>query len=141
MSLATAVQALKSEILSGVTAAEALAFIAEEEGLNPILLERKFSESYGRSPAEYSAAPPAPLPTSTDLAAAEVQRWAAEYRMTAEGAALVGRPFLFQGERYLYVALQSGCPQWGLKAIRVKDAARRQLSRPAWDGIFAQLRA
>ncbi len=44
--LASALADLKSEVLAGQTAAEAAAEIATEYGVNPVLLVRKFTESY-----------------------------------------------------------------------------------------------
>lgn len=141
MNVAQAVQALKAEILAGVDAAEAVQFVAEDEGMNPALLIRKFTESYGKAPADFSAAPTAPLPTSTDKAKAAAEAWAARYSIPVGGRAMVGKPFTQDGERYLFVVVQGGCPQWGLKAIRVKDAARRQFSRATWNAILAQVAA
>jgi hypothetical protein len=46
MSLASALSDLRAEVVNGAAAADVVAEIAAEYGLNPVLLSRKFAESY-----------------------------------------------------------------------------------------------
>lgn len=138
-SVAEAVKELRKEIEAGTEAAKAVREIAEEFELNPILLRRKFEESYHSTPeahAERSKDLP-PLPTVSDLAMKEVERWVAQYngRLPETGC-----PFTLNGERYLFVVVDGGCSKWGIKAIRVKDAARWQFTLSYWNRVAPQLK-
>lgn len=133
-----AVIELRKELEMGTKAETAVRLIAEDYSLNPILLRRKFEESYKKTPEAYTSAPTTPLPTTSDVAMAVATAWSKEFMGVSPH---LGKPFTFQGERFLFVVIQSGCPKWGIKAVRVKDGARRQITLHSWAEIAPQLQA
>ena len=49
--LVAAVRSVRDEVVAGESLEDAIAFVAGETGLNPVLLDRKVRESFGDNPA------------------------------------------------------------------------------------------
>lgn len=143
--LADALIALKTELTDAAQFGTLTTEIAADYDLNPVLLARKFLESYG-TPAAVVA-----LRETTavlDLVAQDhaltaaktaAARWADQY--AGIDARYFGKTFSWQDDQFVFVVIDGGCHKWGIKAVRVRDNTKHQFSLPTWSKIAPQLGA
>ena len=129
----------------GETGEAAIAEAADDWGLNPRLLARKFKEQHGCSPDEFlelrAGRREAAVADGTSKAgrsravelALEASR---DWSFNPEGEALIGRLFTFMKQDFALIAFDNRARTWNVKAIRVSDGAPRKLRDPS--GLIAK---
>jgi hypothetical protein len=142
-----AIKDLAEAILGGDTIDDALFDTAEEFGLNPVLLRRKFREQHGVEPegfarrqAEVAARVEANRAAQMDAA----QHTAREHARCYTGTdPLLGRVFELDGEQFVYVNTshrgRTHASKVGIVAIRVSDLSPRRLGLGWADRINRQI--
>jgi transposase-like protein len=142
MSLSDALRQLRESLEAGEPPAESLAEAAQDFGLRPELLLRKWVEGMGAPPEAWQAAHKTrvaglvQLKADAETAAREKAREvAAQYTAAPVIKALAGRRFVYKGQAYAFATLQSDNPAYAIRAIRIADTRLVNLPARIWDEI------
>jgi AraC-like DNA-binding protein len=140
MSIASAVKDLRDTIIAEGFQPDDIQDIAEDWGVHPALLSRKFEEQYNAAPADYK------VPMSPDqlreMAIAVAKKKAEEVLkgFTGSGGVALGQLFTVRGEEYVTVGLlkysRTGRGNPKLAVIRVRDAHMKEAYRVFNEGVY-----
>jgi hypothetical protein len=135
MTLAAAITDLRDTITEEGFTADLVADVADEWGVNPALLERKFAERYGKAPADYKAV------SRAQLRAMAIEKAMAEAIKSSErfegGSDVLGKAFTdAEGEEYIAVAIAVG----GLRAVQVLNGRWVKFGNSGQDAVRAARR-
>jgi hypothetical protein len=146
MSLSDAFRQLREALEAGEPPAESLAEAAQDFGLRPELLLRKWVEGMGAPPETWQAehqrrvAGLAQLKSDAEAVAREKAREvAARYTAAPVIKALAGRRFTYRGQAYAFATLQADNPAYAIRAIRIADTRLVNLPASIWDEIRGDL--
>ena len=81
--------------------------IASDYDLNPALLERKFTEKYGRAPSDYSAVSTSDMERKAVARAHEMAQSVLAEKYTGESSVAPGQIFERLGKKYVTVGLSN----------------------------------
>jgi hypothetical protein len=148
MSLANALSNAKTYIMAGDDVESACTDAAQEFDLNPKLVLNRLIEQMGCPVGEISAklngakealakATVSNVEDKVKTAMQVAQEWRAKY--TGQPNKFTFKEFVWKDEKYIFVVVDRACRKWGIKAVRVSDAAPRQFPLGAWGGIAPQI--
>jgi hypothetical protein len=146
--LTEALAQLKEALSQAEEPGRAVREAASDYGLHPALVERKFTEATGKSPAAWQDEDKANKARAADMATQAVLNAQARARRLAHDrwrvqgihADLAGKLFtLRDGRQYAYVVYADDHPDWAIRAVRVQDGREVNFAKTYWVEIMEQI--
>lgn len=139
MDIQAALKEMTDELMAGYAASEIIDMIAEDHGMNPVLLNRKFREQFGCTPEEYvdQQAARSEFTERTDAsleasALEKARKIALEHLLLhyrgEPDKRLFGKVVVVGANRFFMMGVVAGRPRWNALGVNLSTLSVHKLS-------------